>query len=192
MVSFQAVKYLEGMLIQSQCQKKNDKITAELDDLKLDEDDKDKERPVGATGNQKENLDVIKPPDAPETAEDHDKSQNEEETENRDEQSGEDDEEGDGEDEEEISIDPRTYCKLGHFHLLLEDYAKGTLNIQFKENPPNNPVFSIIQPYLRTKSSTAFDRTTGRTPPSSSVSGWSIIITTPIDGKWILFMNSDG
>lgn len=25
----------------------------------------------------------------------------------------------------EISIDPRTYCKLGHFHLLLEDYAKG-------------------------------------------------------------------
>lgn len=25
----------------------------------------------------------------------------------------------------EISIDPKTYCKLGHFHLLLEDYAKG-------------------------------------------------------------------
>lgn len=25
----------------------------------------------------------------------------------------------------EISIDPRTYCKLGHFHLLLEDYTKG-------------------------------------------------------------------
>lgn len=24
-----------------------------------------------------------------------------------------------------ISIDPRTYCKLGHFHLLLEDYPKG-------------------------------------------------------------------
>lgn len=24
-----------------------------------------------------------------------------------------------------INIDPRTYCKLGHFHLLLEDYAKG-------------------------------------------------------------------
>lgn len=26
----------------------------------------------------------------------------------------------------DINIDPRTYCKLGHFHLLLEDYAKGT------------------------------------------------------------------
>jgi histone demethylase len=25
----------------------------------------------------------------------------------------------------EINIDPKTYCKLGHFHLLLEDYAKG-------------------------------------------------------------------
>lgn len=26
-----------------------------------------------------------------------------------------------------ISIDPRTYCKLGHFHLLLEEYPKGML-----------------------------------------------------------------
>lgn len=26
----------------------------------------------------------------------------------------------------DINIDPRTYCKLGHFHLLLEDYPKGT------------------------------------------------------------------
>ena len=24
-----------------------------------------------------------------------------------------------------IDIDPKTYCKLGHFHLLLEDYPKG-------------------------------------------------------------------
>lgn len=28
----------------------------------------------------------------------------------------------------DINIDPRTYCKLGHFHLLLEDYAKGKEN----------------------------------------------------------------
>ncbi|XP_049779837.1 histone demethylase UTY-like isoform X1 [Schistocerca cancellata] len=26
--------------------------------------------------------------------------------------------------QKEINIDPKTYCKLGHFHLLLEDYAK--------------------------------------------------------------------
>lgn len=25
----------------------------------------------------------------------------------------------------DINIDPKTYCKLGHFHLLLEDYEKG-------------------------------------------------------------------
>lgn len=31
---------------------------------------------------------------------------------------------GDG--DRDISIDPKTYCKLGHFHLLLEDYEKGT------------------------------------------------------------------
>ena len=33
----------------------------------------------------------------------------------------------DDEDEEDkgISIDPKTFCKLGHFHLLLEDYNKG-------------------------------------------------------------------
>lgn len=32
---------------------------------------------------------------------------------------------GDGDvEQKEINIDPRTYCKLGHFHLLLEDYSK--------------------------------------------------------------------
>lgn len=30
--------------------------------------------------------------------------------------------------EKDLTIDPRTYCKLGHFHLLLEDYAKGEWN----------------------------------------------------------------
>lgn len=28
-------------------------------------------------------------------------------------------------DDKSIDIDPKTFCKLGHFHLLLEDYAKG-------------------------------------------------------------------
>lgn len=40
--------------------------------------------------------------------------------------------EDDGDDDiedcvDDINIDPRTYCKLGHFHLLLEDYPKGTV-----------------------------------------------------------------
>lgn len=38
------------------------------------------------------------------------------------------DEVGGGEDNHnDISIDPRTYCKLGHFHLLLEEYPKGKI-----------------------------------------------------------------
>lgn len=31
----------------------------------------------------------------------------------------------DDEEDKGISIDPKTYCKLGHFHLLLEDFSKG-------------------------------------------------------------------
>lgn len=29
-------------------------------------------------------------------------------------------------DDLKIDIDPKTFCKLGHFHLLLGDFAKGT------------------------------------------------------------------
>lgn len=29
--------------------------------------------------------------------------------------------------DKEINVDPKTYCKLGHFHLLLEEYEKGLL-----------------------------------------------------------------
>lgn len=29
---------------------------------------------------------------------------------------------------DEIYIENKTYCKLGHFHLLLEDYEKGNVN----------------------------------------------------------------
>lgn len=35
----------------------------------------------------------------------------------------------DDEEDNGISIDPKTYCKLGHFHLLLEDYTKGSFNL---------------------------------------------------------------
>lgn len=36
------------------------------------------------------------------------------------------DEMEDDDEDKGISIDPKTYCKLGHFHLLLEDYTKGS------------------------------------------------------------------
>lgn len=35
-------------------------------------------------------------------------------------------------DEEPIDIDPKTFCKLGHFHLLLEDYSKGKRRTSFR------------------------------------------------------------
>ncbi|XP_067009227.1 histone demethylase UTY-like [Anabrus simplex] len=31
----------------------------------------------------------------------------------------------------EITIDPKTYCKLGHFHLLLDNYTAGEYNPHF-------------------------------------------------------------
>lgn len=30
---------------------------------------------------------------------------------------------------DEIYIENKTYCKLGHFHLLLEDYEKGNISL---------------------------------------------------------------
>ena len=43
--------------------------------------------------------------------------------------SKDDDEDDEDEEDKGISIDPKTYCKLGHFHLLLEDYTKGKQTI---------------------------------------------------------------
>lgn len=34
-------------------------------------------------------------------------------------------------DSDSINIDPKTYCKLGHFHLLLEDNQKGVFKSYF-------------------------------------------------------------
>lgn len=49
----------------------------------------------------------------------------------------------------EINIDPKTYCKLGHFHLLLEDYDKG------KRGPPLEAAHGSRSPRVA-KNSTAF------------------------------------
>lgn len=97
------------MLIQSQCQKKDDKLSSDLDGLKLNQSEKQvaTDGVASAAG---------------------DEAKNGEEDVNDDGSVNDDkEEEVDGLEEEEISIDPRTYCKLGHFHLLLEDYAKGML-----------------------------------------------------------------
>lgn len=166
-LSFQAVKYLEGMLIQSQqAQKKQKKLAAEMDDLKLNEagcgDDneqkKAKEPPTKSAAPKESTTDgeageeakaaAAEPQVKEEIIEDDEqekagatsaaesdklsKSEGEVATEVEDGvavddngEEGEEEEEEEDDDEDEIKINPRTYCKLGHFHLLLEDYAKG-------------------------------------------------------------------
>ncbi len=108
----QAIKYLERMLIQAQNQNersnnsntrssiKQEEIKPLDDDTKPGDEQSNQSEPVdgdGGGGGTK-NLVKLKQDD-------------------------------DGEDNDEcvddINIDPRTYCKLGHFHLLLEDYPKG-------------------------------------------------------------------
>lgn len=57
----------------------------------------------------------------------------------------------------DIAIEPRTYCKLGHFHLLLEDYPKGEWLARIEVGLCPNflqffNIFSLsLQPYQRTR-----------------------------------------
>jgi hypothetical protein len=51
--------------------------------------------------------------------------------------------------ENEVNLDPKTYCKLGHFHLLLENYPKGSplhnnFPIELIHSPISLLYFSII------------------------------------------------
>ena len=99
MLCFQAVKYLEGMIIAAQRQKERDKQK---------ESDSTPSSTVpdnGATA-EKPSSSTATPPPAPstptgsgETTKDKDKGT--------------------------INIEPKTYCKLGHFHLLLENFSHG-------------------------------------------------------------------
>lgn len=104
----QAIKYLERMLIQAQNQKErsnsNNKPNIKQEDIKdLDEDAK----PIEESSN-KSGTTII------------DGSNN-----NLIQMEQDDSDDNDGDCINDINIDPKTYCKLGHFHLLLEDYPKG-------------------------------------------------------------------
>lgn len=131
---------MEGMLIQAQqAQKKHRKLSTELSELKLTttESNKDDEP---AENLIKEEIMEVDTETGSERSKNMPKTDQEmsvqiiEDTRNREHKNGDAGESDNGQgvgdyedDEEEISIDPRTYCKLGHFHLLLEDYAKGEL-----------------------------------------------------------------
>lgn len=60
----------------------------------------------------------------------------------------------------DIAIEPRTYCKLGHFHLLLEDYPKGMYPATVVASTrvqliiiPGALWFVQLQPYPHTRNS---------------------------------------
>lgn len=130
------------MLIQSQqAQRKEKKLSEDLDDLKLTEKEHEQEGTESIVKEELVDQETQKQdtfvPSEEERGEKVDQPQqqppkvtgaSEESVEDEGIDGGEDEEEDDADnddDQEEISIDPRTYCKLGHFHLLLEDYAKG-------------------------------------------------------------------
>lgn len=89
---------------------------------------------------------------------------------------------------DDINIDPRTYCKLGHFHLLLEDYPKGM--------PHSFPVrffltISLLfqQQCQRIKNSTRCVRIIGKTLNFSMVWDWCTITTMRTDGEYQIFVS---
>lgn len=89
----------------------------------------------------------------------------------------------------DINIDPRTYCKLGHFHLLLEDYAKGMNECESMNSDTrklyqsNNPITFYFQPCLHTKNSSIWRKSTGAIRHFCMALEWCIIIIMRIDGE---------
>lgn len=109
------------MLGQAQRQQehgKRCKITATANEIR-NADDED----MTNTENTSDNSDKVKsltPTEAIEPTSDDDSK-----TEDNNNEIRIEDDDDDEASSKEINIDPKTYCKLGHFHLLLDDYAKG-------------------------------------------------------------------
>uniref|UniRef100_A0A182YSS2 TPR_REGION domain-containing protein n=1 Tax=Anopheles stephensi TaxID=30069 RepID=A0A182YSS2_ANOST len=112
-----AVKYIERMLIQAYNQKK----AQEDDENKPKEKPSDEAEIMSTEGSAEtkqcstvENEIKTEADDSVAMMQDGTEREGAAEAENR---TGDDS-------DKDISIDPKTYCKLGHFHLLLEDYEK--------------------------------------------------------------------
>lgn len=75
-----------------------------------------------------------------------------------------------------IDIDPKTYCKLGHFNLLIEDYAKGELTIFLWYRLGLTLPSLCFQLYPLIRNFAPFDQITGRTPTIST--DWALFTST--------------
>uniref|UniRef100_A0A182RCB7 TPR_REGION domain-containing protein n=3 Tax=Anopheles funestus TaxID=62324 RepID=A0A182RCB7_ANOFN len=137
-----AVKYIERMLIQAYNQKKahddaeksKEKSSDETglsDGVKIKQEVENPLCDVGVTIDESLPAEIMSTESAGETKQTS-TVVNEIKTEDdnvaiKDSTDGEDATEAENrssDDEKDINIDPKTYCKLGHFHLLLEDYEK--------------------------------------------------------------------
>lgn len=105
----QAIKYLEQILIEAESQKLLAEQLKPKDAIeKSTLNDVDPAKNTEETIKKEEVEDIeINDPEKSELTEEVSKSEESEDS--------------------TIDIDPKTYCKLGHFHLLLEDFAKGSL-----------------------------------------------------------------
>lgn len=113
------------MLIEAQAQKLLSEQTKPKDDDKKDASmDVDEPEPKDPESTDVEMKDSEKPPEEPAKK--------------------------DEPDEKPINIDPKTYCKLGHFHLLLEDYAKGKWHILIRINLfKSRALFAALSAYQK-------------------------------------------
>lgn len=127
----QAIKYLEQILIEAESQK----LLAEQ--LKL-KNAAEKSTPMEVDPATETDETIKKEEVEDVEMKDGEKSESTEEAAKNDEKDS---------DDSIIDIDPKTYCKLGHFHLLLEDFAKGELQREGKEESKkiNYYFFSIIR-----------------------------------------------
>jgi len=70
-----------------------------------------------------------------------------------------------------INIDPKTYCKLGHFHLLLADYPKGKYACYYRILLSLFMIFALFQPCQLIKNSDRWGQIIGKIQTSCTGSG---------------------
>ena len=80
----------------------------------------------------------------------------------------------------DISIDPKTWVKLGHFHLLLEDYRKG---LQFQGNAYISAILFNLQLCLPIKCFTKHKR---------KIIGWILLFFMDLERCTSIIMLSNG
>lgn len=140
LVIFQAIKYLERIIVEAQSQKSESNETAKSSDEKLDNSENlVKIKTELNTSDDVDNNNASLKPDPADSnlnqscVEDVEMTDLSKSDNNNSEIKSElvkcdSNSETLGNDSE-INVDPRTYCKLGHFHLMLEDYSKGKNSI---------------------------------------------------------------